>query len=101
MEMREKMKEAAASGDNHYSHFGADANLFEELEKTFAEYAATGGGKTRNYIHDADEAEAPRLPARHVHALARIRAGIGPAVLRRPARLRRRPTRSISPSTPT
>ena len=26
-EMREKMKEAAAKGDNHYSHFGADANL--------------------------------------------------------------------------
>ena len=56
-EMREKMKEAAAKGDNHYSHFGADANLFEELEKTFADYAATGGGRTRFYIHDADEAE--------------------------------------------
>ena len=45
MEMREQMKEAAERGDNHYSHFGADANLLEELEKTFAEYAATGGGR--------------------------------------------------------
>lgn len=62
VEMREKMKEAAGSGDHHYSHFGADANLFEELEKTFAEYAATGGGKTRNYVHDADEAEAHGAP---------------------------------------
>ena len=33
--MREQMKEAAARGDNHYSHFGAEANLFEELETTF------------------------------------------------------------------
>ncbi len=62
MEMREQMKEASTKGDNHYSHFGADANLLEELEKTFAEYAATGGGKTRTYIHDADEAEVYGCP---------------------------------------
>ncbi len=55
--MREKMLEAAARGDNHYSHFGEDANLFEELERTFADYGATGTGKTRHYIHDAEEAE--------------------------------------------
>ena len=57
LDMREKMREAGAKGDNHYSHFGADANLFEELEKTFSDYAATGGGRTRYYIHDNDEAE--------------------------------------------
>ncbi len=56
-EMREQMKQAGEKGDHHYSHFGADANLLEELEKTFAEYAATGGGRTRHYIHDADEAD--------------------------------------------
>ena len=56
-EMREKMKEAAVTGDNHYSHFGESANLFEELEQTFADYAATGTGRTRHYIHDADEGE--------------------------------------------
>jgi phosphoribulokinase len=61
-EMREKMKEAAARGDHHYSHFGTDANLFEELEKTFADYAATGSGKTRYYIHDADESELHGAP---------------------------------------
>ena len=32
-EMRDKMKEAAERGDNHYSHFGPDANLFEELDQ--------------------------------------------------------------------
>lgn len=57
LEMRAKMKEAAAAGDNHYSHFGDAANLFEELEKTFADYAATGVGRTRTYVHDAEEAE--------------------------------------------
>jgi phosphoribulokinase len=62
MEMRERMKEAAKRGDNHYSHFGADANLLDELEKTFAEYAASGGGRTRNYIHDAEEAEIHGCP---------------------------------------
>jgi len=60
--MREQMKEAAKKGDNHYSHFGADANLLEELGKTFAEYAATGGGKTRTYVHDAEEAEIHGCP---------------------------------------
>lgn len=61
-EMREKMKEAASRGDNHYSHFGPDANLFSELEKTFADYAATGGGLTRTYVHDAEEAEVHGTP---------------------------------------
>ena len=56
-EMREKMAEAARAGNNHYSHFGHEANLFQELEKTFADYSATGSGKTRTYIHDAEEAE--------------------------------------------
>jgi phosphoribulokinase len=57
LEMREQMKEASRRGDNHYSHFGPAANLFEELEKTFASYCESGGGRTRAYIHDAPEAE--------------------------------------------
>ena len=56
-EMREQMKLAGANGDPHYSHFGESANLFEALEKTFADYSATGAGRTRTYIHDAAEAE--------------------------------------------
>ena len=56
-EMREKMKEAASRGDPHYSHFGPDANLFEELNKAFADYADRGSGLTRTYVHDAVEAE--------------------------------------------
>jgi phosphoribulokinase len=62
LEMREQMKQAAARGDHHYSHFGAEANLFEELESTFRDYSETGGGRTRTYVHDADEAELHRCP---------------------------------------
>src|SRR6201746_2453044 len=56
-QMREKMKEAASRGDDNYSHFGPDANLFEDLDKTFSDYASKGTGLTRTYIHDAAEAE--------------------------------------------
>ncbi len=61
-EMREKMKAAAKEGNNHLSHFGEEANLFAELEKTFADYSASGGGLTRTYVHDAEEAEAHGSP---------------------------------------
>jgi phosphoribulokinase len=62
LEMREQMKQAAARGDHHYSHFGAEANLFEELETTFRDYSDTGGGRTRTYVHDAEEAEQHGCP---------------------------------------
>ena len=34
--MRAAMAEAAGSGNNHFSHFGPEANLLEELEAVFA-----------------------------------------------------------------
>ncbi|MCK9192342.1 MAG: phosphoribulokinase [Nevskia sp.] len=54
--MRAKLKEAETSGDRNFSHFGPDANLIGDLENLFREYGATGGGKVRKYLHDADEA---------------------------------------------
>ncbi|HTY99602.1 MAG TPA: phosphoribulokinase, partial [Rhodocyclaceae bacterium] len=45
-----------------YSHFGPQANLFEDLETTFRDYSETGGGKTRTYVHDAGEAEIHGVP---------------------------------------
>jgi len=56
-EMRRKMAEEEACGNHNFSHFGPGANLLEELEAVFKTYAATGRAKTRNYIHDAEEAE--------------------------------------------
>ncbi len=52
-EMREKMKEAEAGGNKHYSHFGPYANLLQELEALFAGYGEHGGGRVRKYVHDA------------------------------------------------
>ena len=55
--MKAKMAEAAASGNNHFSHFGLEANLLEELEALFRGYGETGRGKARHYIHDEGEAQ--------------------------------------------
>ena len=54
--MRAKMAEEEKAGNRAFSHFGPDSNLFEELEQTFRDYANTGNGKHRKYLHDADEA---------------------------------------------
>ena len=56
-EMRKIMAEKGTAGDQHFSHFGEEANLFAELEETFRSYGATGNGRTRTYVHDAEEAE--------------------------------------------
>jgi phosphoribulokinase len=55
--MKVKMAEAAAQGDQHYSHFGPQNNLFEELETLFRGYGETGRGKIRRYLHNDKEAE--------------------------------------------
>jgi phosphoribulokinase len=56
MGMKEQMSRAFAEGDHTFSHFGPDANLFEELEALFREYGETGGGRVRKYLHDDQEA---------------------------------------------
>ena len=55
--MKAKMAEAAAQGDQHYSHFGPQNNLFDELETLFRGYGETGRGKIRRYLHNEKEAE--------------------------------------------
>jgi phosphoribulokinase len=57
VEMKVAMAEAAKNHNNHFSHFGPEANLLETLEETFRSYGATGTGRTRHYIHDDAEAE--------------------------------------------
>jgi phosphoribulokinase len=54
--MKAKMAEAATSGNQHFSHFGPESNLLEELEALFRSYGETGTGKVRKYLHDAQEA---------------------------------------------
>lgn len=55
--MKQKMAEEAARGNNHFSHFGPNANILEELEAVFKQYGETGTGRTRHYVHDHIEAE--------------------------------------------
>jgi phosphoribulokinase len=54
--MKAAMAEAQARGDYRFSHFGAEANLFSELEELFRTYGETGTGKVRKYLHDDVEA---------------------------------------------
>jgi phosphoribulokinase len=49
------MKEAEASGNKHYSHFGPYSNLLGELEALFRGYGENGRGRVRKYVHDAVE----------------------------------------------
>jgi len=56
-EMRKVMAEESAKGNHHFSHFGPEANLFEELEAAFQSYGETGQARTRHYVHDAAESE--------------------------------------------
>ncbi|MGH3922073.1 MAG: phosphoribulokinase [Pseudonocardiaceae bacterium] len=55
-EMKAKMAETSASGDHSLSHFGPEANLFEELEELFRQYGENGRGRVRKYLHDDEEA---------------------------------------------
>jgi phosphoribulokinase len=58
---RDGMKAAIADemsrGNFNFSHFGPGANLLEELEALFREYSERGTGRTRHYVHHADESE--------------------------------------------
>jgi phosphoribulokinase len=50
------MDEARQRGHHDFSHFGPEANLFEELEALFRVYGETGTGRIRQYLHDEEKA---------------------------------------------
>ena len=56
VEFKEKVKKTEAAGNNHFSHFGPEANHFDKLEALFKNYGKDGSGKKRYYIHSAEEA---------------------------------------------
>ncbi len=55
-EMKRKMAEELARGNHRFSHFGPEANLFDELERLFREYGESGRARRRKYLHDEHEA---------------------------------------------
>lgn len=56
--MQQAMADAARAGNQHFSHFGPDANLLEELERLFSNYGQDGSGRMRKYLHDEKQAAA-------------------------------------------
>ena len=59
---REEMKKAIQMSEKagvceHISHFGPEANLFEELAAAFKGYGETGMTQRRYYLHNEEEAE--------------------------------------------
>jgi phosphoribulokinase len=55
-EMKMAMAREAEAGNNHFSHFGPESNLFGQLEALFRGYGETGTGRIRRYLHDEREA---------------------------------------------
>jgi len=56
-EMRARQAAAEKDGDRNFSHFGAENNLFPELEELFSSYSESGNGRRRRYLHDLAEAQ--------------------------------------------
>ena len=54
--MRTRMAEAEKAGDKHFSHFGPEANLLEQLQALFKSYGESGRGEVRQYLRNDEEA---------------------------------------------
>lgn len=55
-EMRRLIEIYDQAGGHAISHFGPEANLFEELEALFVEYGQQGTGRSRLYLHNEERA---------------------------------------------
>ncbi|MBB4210165.1 phosphoribulokinase [Rhodothalassium salexigens DSM 2132] len=64
-DMKAELARRTQAGDHTFSHFSIEANCLEELEAVFRAYGETGAGKTRHYVHSADEAECYGVPPGH------------------------------------
>ncbi len=64
-DMKIVMQEEGEKGNNHFSHFGPEANRLEDLENVFRQFSETGTGRIRNYVHDDIEAELRGTPPGH------------------------------------
>jgi phosphoribulokinase len=55
--MKIAMQEAEEDGNQSFSHFGPEANVFDKLEETFRAYGETGTCDRRYYLHSDEEAK--------------------------------------------
>ena len=63
VDMKQRIAEEEAKGNNHFSHFGPDANILDELANTFRTYKDTGTANRRYYIHNDEEGELHGSPS--------------------------------------
>jgi len=61
-EMKAELERRLAEGDHSFSHFSYEANELKELENVFRIYGETGKGRTRTYVHDAEESRKYGVP---------------------------------------
>lgn len=61
-QMRKRMGEELEKGNQHFSHFSPESNLFEELDSLFTQYGKDGTGRVRRYLHDEAEAAPYKQP---------------------------------------
>jgi len=55
-DMKRQIAKAEKSGERTISHFGPEANLFQELETLFRQFGENGTGRIRRYLHNEEEA---------------------------------------------
>lgn len=61
-EMKALIEEAEAAGKRGISHFGPEANLFDDLENLFRAYGESATGRRRYYIHNEAQSMRWNLP---------------------------------------
>lgn len=61
--MKVAMADEMVKGNRHFSHFGPEANLLEELEAVFREYGEHGTGRSRHYVHGIEDSQLYGQPA--------------------------------------
>ncbi|CCQ73851.1 phosphoribulokinase [Magnetospira sp. QH-2] len=57
-EMKVAQDKAVRAGEPLLTHFGPDANLWEEQKQFFKKYGDSGTGRHRRYLHTQEEADA-------------------------------------------
>jgi len=57
VEMKAELESRLSEKDHSFSHFSYEANELAELEKVFRTFGDKGTGRTRTYIHNAEESE--------------------------------------------
>ena len=89
LQMRQRMAEELEKGNQHFSHFSPDSNLFEELEALFREYGTSGNGQVPQVPARRGRGGAVLAAAGDLHGLGRPAGRHRPPVLRGAARRRR------------